>query len=101
MNNKFKDAEIFRVYGEEEKPTDENTKWYYFDLRGMTYKTANPAIAARYEARDRLFKRDEKEKELLMDSKEYERYSELWSEASRDDKNEQKRIADELNKMFR
>ena len=99
--DKFKEIKPAKFVGQEEEQVDENAKLYYYKIGADTYKTANPALAARYDARARFFQNSEKDQETIMESKDWDRYGDLWGEAMTDDKEEQERIAEELNKMFR
>ena len=74
---------------------------YEYTSAGKTETTTNPAIAARYNAQQRLFGMNKIKQALMTLNGQKRKYLKLWGEANTPNKEIQAQVADELNKMFR
>ena len=72
---------------------------YQYESAGKTYRTNNPAVAARYDAQHRYFQMSKLKQTLAR--AQYKRFQKLWIKVDTPSKEEQEKIADEMNGMFR
>lgn len=74
---------------------------YDYVSAGKTETTKNPAIAARYNAQQRLFGMNKLKQTVMSISGQKRKFQKLWIKANTTDKKTQEEVAYELNKMFR
>ncbi len=90
-----------RAREEREAIIESQTPKYKFTAAGKEDVTKNPAIAARYNAQQRLFGMSKVKQTLMRISGQKRKFERLWTKAGTIDKEQQEKIANELNKMFR
>ena len=74
---------------------------YDYTSAGEELSTENPAIAARYNAQQRLFGMGKLRRTLVKAMGQEKKFKKLWKKASTPNAEEQQQVADELNRMFR
>ena len=74
---------------------------YQYTSDGKTHTTTNPAIAARYNAQQRLFGMSKLQRTVASISGQKRKFESLWSKAASQNVEIQEQVAEELNKMFR
>lgn len=74
---------------------------YDYTSAGKTQTTTNPAIAARYNAQQRLFGMNKLKQTIMTLSGQKRKLQKLWIKANTTNKKTQEQVALELNKMFR
>ena len=87
----------------EELNNEINIYYNKIKQRNDEYKHLNesPAIAARYEAQERLLHLSKEERQLAALNGEKERFHHLWLKANTVNEQTQQEVAEELNRMFR
>ncbi len=74
---------------------------YEYTSAGKTETTTNPAIAARYNAQQRLFGMNKIKQTIMKLSGQKRKFEKLWYRAVTTNEKTQEQVANELNKMFR
>ena len=74
---------------------------YNYTVDGKEETTNNPAIAARYDAQQRLFGMTKVKQALATLSGQKRKFKKLWIKAATTNEKSQEEIAYELNKIFR
>ena len=74
---------------------------YEHTAAGEGLSTENPAIAARYNAQQRLFGMGKLRRTLVKAMGQEKKFKKLWKKAVTPNAEEQQQVADELNRMFR
>ena len=78
-----------------------NSHEYTYVIDRKKEVTSNPALAARYNAQNRLFGMGKLRKALVSMTGQKRKFKELWDSSKTNDRDNQEKIAEELNKMFR
>lgn len=95
-------AQRAQVEREKEQAIREsNIPKYDYTSAGKTQTSANPAIAARYNAQHRLFGMNKLKQTLMTLSGQKRKFKKLWIKANTTNEKTQEQVAFELNKMFR
>ena len=74
---------------------------YHYQAGGMTERTSNRAMAARYNAQHRFFGMSKLEQTLAKMNGKWAAFQKLWDQAATLDKEEQEEVAQKLDLMFR
>ncbi len=74
---------------------------YDYTSVGKSQTTNNPAIAARYNAQQRLCGLNKVQQAIMAISGQKKKFKKLWLKAVTTNEKTQQQVADELNKMFR
>lgn len=74
---------------------------YDYTSAGKTQTSTNPAIAARYNAQQRLFGMNKLKQTMMTLSGQKRKFKKLWVKANTTNEKTQEQVAFELNKMFR
>ena len=90
-----------RAREEREAIIESQTPKYNYTAAGKEDVTKNPAIAARYNAQQRLYGMSKVKQTLMKITGQKRKFEKLWSKAGTMDKKQQERIANDLNNMFR
>lgn len=88
-------------YQEEQRRKEASIPKYNYTVSGKQEATKNPAIAARYDAQNRLFGKSKLEQALLTLTGQKRKFKKLWIKAVSSDTRTQEQVAFEINKMFR
>lgn len=95
-------AERATVEREREQTLREsNTTKFEYISAGKEQTTKNPAIAARYDAQQRLFGMNKLQRSMATLSGQKRKFKKLWVKANTTNEKTQEQVAFELNKMFR
>ncbi len=74
---------------------------YKYSVAGKVEETKNPAIAARYDAQQRFFGMSKLRRAVSILNGQKKKFYKLWDKAQTANKEEQVKVATELNDMFR
>ena len=95
-------AQIAQAEREREKAIrDSEIPRYEYTSAGKTQTSTNPAIAARYNAQQRLFGMNKLKQTIMTVSGQKRKFKKLWIKANTTNERTQEQVAFELNKMFR
>lgn len=93
-----------RVQAEEfrkETYLESQTPKYEYTRKGEVFSSENPAIAARYNAQNRLFGMNKLEQTIAKVTGQKRKFKKLWIKAATDNEKTREEVALELNRMFR
>ncbi len=90
-----------RARAEREAIIESQTPKYTYSSAGKEEVTKNPAMAARYNARERLYGMSKLRRTLMKVSGQKRKFEKLWLKAVTANKKEQEKVATDLDKMFR
>lgn len=74
---------------------------YEYTAAGVTETTRNPALAARYEAQQRLYGMNKLQQTLMAITGQKRKFKKLWLKSASASTKTQEEVAEELNKLFR
>ena len=74
---------------------------YDYISAGKVQTSTNPAIAARYNAQQRLFGMNKLKRTIMILSGQKRKFKKLWVKANTTNEKTQEQVAFELNKIFR